>query len=170
MATNVRHTLYNLSDLSYDWKWASGEPIAYLGWSKGEPIDNSNTDCAFARLDTGTWETGNCGNNRHFICEYNANKRPIIPNSFNPDLLGGWCPSDSYKIGNDCFTVFDSEVSFEEAQQICKEQNGRDLASFSSQAQIDYLINKLDCNTNKLSHDQVDIYVKNCAGKSHIFL
>ena len=70
----------------------------------------------------------------------------------------GWCPSDSFKIGNDCFTVFDTELSFNNARQICKEQNGRDLASFTSQTQIDYLLSKLGCSTKALSHDQVKYF------------
>lgn len=105
-------------------------------------------------MEYGTWKTANCGTKKYFVCEYNTAsppKRniPTLPNK------GGWCPVDTFQIGNECFGIFDSEVTFDNAQAFCRQQDGRDLASFESEAEVNSLVDRLSGSTDKLTHNEV---------------
>ena len=52
-----------------NWIDESTEPV-YANWSAGEPVykDDQN-DCAYFSVNSGTWNTKNCDERLHFVCE-----------------------------------------------------------------------------------------------------
>ena len=48
--------------------------LVYVNWSAGEPVykDDQN-DCAYFSVSSGTWNTTNCDQRLHFVCEKGKN-------------------------------------------------------------------------------------------------
>jgi cysteine-rich repeat protein len=53
--------------------WETGEPVAYVHWTTGQPDDFQGTeDCAELYHVTGEWNDDNCTYEYHYVCEFAA--------------------------------------------------------------------------------------------------
>ena len=133
-------------DFSGNWQWpAVGAPLNFAPWDTDEPKTDGLNQCAQYSINYGTWFSGNCGKNNSFICEYdmNSSSNTQIP---PPKIPKGFCPKDTYKMGDDCFAIFPNQaLSFDEAQSFCQGVDGRNLASFTEEFQVHYLLSQM-CN------------------------
>lgn len=65
--------LREVSGNRMNWTDESTGPI-YVNWSAGEPVyEDDQNDCAYFHVSSGTWNSKNCGELLHFVCEKGRN-------------------------------------------------------------------------------------------------
>uniref|UniRef100_A0AC34G5L9 C-type lectin domain-containing protein n=1 Tax=Panagrolaimus sp. ES5 TaxID=591445 RepID=A0AC34G5L9_9BILA len=65
---------FGLTDLKSkgNWSWIDETQLNFVDWDKGQPQNMSGFDCAEVILNSGKWQTGNCFDEKPYVCMVKA--------------------------------------------------------------------------------------------------
>ncbi|NXO51028.1 MRC1 protein, partial [Aramus guarauna] len=127
-----------LNDINQEhvYLWTDGSPVYYTNWAKGSRSYYSKDDCVFMLKNpieqAGKWKDEECKTSKSYICQKNSdpklqNFQPVVP------MFG----FNNY--GDDRYAVINYNMSWEEAQQNCRDQSA-ELASVLDPYAESYLL------------------------------
>uniref|UniRef100_A0A8B9GDX9 MRC1 protein n=1 Tax=Amazona collaria TaxID=241587 RepID=A0A8B9GDX9_9PSIT len=116
-----------LNDINQEhtYLWTDGSPVYYTNWAKGSRSYYSKEDCVFMKKNpieqAGKWKDEDCKASKSYICQKNSDPKL---QSFQPVV-----PMFGYnKYGDDRYAVINYKMSWEEAEENCRDQSS-ELAS-----------------------------------------
>uniref|UniRef100_A0A8B9GM20 MRC1 protein n=1 Tax=Amazona collaria TaxID=241587 RepID=A0A8B9GM20_9PSIT len=112
-----------LNDINQEhtYLWTDGSPVYYTNWAKGSRSYYSKEDCVFMKKNpieqAGKWKDEDCKASKSYICQKNSGDfQPVVP-------MFGY-----NKYGDDRYAVINYKMSWEEAEENCRDQSS-ELAS-----------------------------------------
>ena len=136
---DVKKVWIGLSEASMtaQWMWADGSPTDFTNWAGQQPNnDNGAKLCAEMDINSGLMTAQSCQVERHIICQWRTDGKPIEPPVEEDYPAGGGCPDDGtwYRYRNRCFQYIGLETesskrkSWNDAETDCNTK-GATLAS-----------------------------------------
>ena len=121
----------NEKTASSQWRWADGSLLDFTNWSGNQPNNNNGQKlCGEMSESTGLMAAQACDQQRHIVCSWSADGKPIVPIPV-PDLEGnGGCPSGWYRYRKRCFQYVGLEnespnrLSWDDANNDCIKKGG----------------------------------------------
>ena len=124
------------------WRWEDDFPVMFTQWGANQPmigdINNSpSKSCVYIDKDRNWAVDQGCNLQQPFICKANvAHVEPNPPDDRGEllDCPNGWYTGSSDGNGHHCIKAFSQEVSWYEADQICRKStfHGARLVSIHS--------------------------------------
>nr|XP_061795005.1 macrophage mannose receptor 1-like [Nerophis lumbriciformis] len=121
----------------HGWQWTDSQPMRYLRWNSGFPLNNPGHNCAY--LDSAgqhRWENLPCSKKFGYIC-YKPGAPPVPP-----QFEQGFCSSPWIPYNGHCFHLLRTPRTWSDAMKDCHKELG-DLVSMRNIEDHSFIISQL---------------------------
>ncbi|XP_074624200.1 uncharacterized protein LOC141882148 isoform X4 [Acropora palmata] len=134
-----------LNDLLTDgtFYWTDNSIIKFTNWGTGQPSRGRVFPNCVSMTPSGRWINRQCSQSRGYICE--AGALPDYTNTTVTPIQNrtSECPLHYNLVGDDCYFVSSTKLTWNEAREVCKRESNGDLISVHSPVGQAYVLMNL---------------------------